>query len=83
MSELLNVLDKITPGSDLRAYIHELRQHGHQKVGITEQFGKAAVVTGGFMFALNVGKFCSPNQQCPEDRDGAQNEIRRNHSQRF
>src|SRR5437588_4210036 len=80
MSELLHVLNEVTPGAYLPTHVKELRQHCQPEMRIAQQVAKTAVIPTIFVFTTNWGKFRPENHQSPADRNGAQHQIGLDHS---
>src|SRR6185437_12890500 len=84
MRVLLHVLNKVAPGSHLRADVQELRDNRQQKMPVAEQVRKTAVIFRTLlMFALDRRELRSQNNQRPDNAHNSQHEIWLDHSQAF
>ena len=84
MGVLLNVRNEIAPCADLRADVEKLRYYGEEKMSLTEELSRAAVIAiGGFVFARDRGEFCAEDEQRPDYRDDAEDEVGADNAQNF
>src|SRR5438105_15527427 len=84
MGVLLNIRNKVAPGSHLCADVKKLCDHREQEVWITEKVAKVSTVTGLiFVLTLNGGKSRPQDNHRPEDGNRPDNQIRLYDAQRF
>src|ERR1017187_7314440 len=84
MRGVLNVLNEIAPGSNLRTYIHELSKDSQQEARVAQQIAEAAVAfSRSKRLSSNLRKPCQGDKQGPENRDRAKDHVRRNDSHRL
>ena len=85
MRVILNVLDVVTPGSDLSTHIEKLGDDPSDEVGVMDEVAGFAMrsAIGGFSFFGNLGKLGFQDQQRPEKDHRAQNQIRSDHAERL
>src|SRR5580692_6028991 len=77
MRGVLDVLNEIAPGSNLRAHVHELGKDSQQKTRVTQQVAEA---TGAFSLskglASHLRKPREGDKSCPEDYDHTKDHVR-------
>src|SRR2546430_13538641 len=84
MGVLLNIRNKVAPGSHLCADVEKLCDHREQEVWITEEVAKVSTVTGLiFVLTLNGGKFRPEDKHRPDECNRADDPIWLYNAQRF
>src|ERR1019366_7731042 len=81
---ILHILDEVAPRADLRANVHELRNDSSEEVWVTQQIAETALRgNAGDAFNRDSWEARSPDEQCKENRNGADDEIRNNYPHGF
>src|SRR2546430_17636933 len=84
MGVLLNIRNKVAPGSHLCADVEKLCDHREQEVWITEEVAKVSTVTGLiFVLTLNGGKFLPQDKHRPGESNRAVAQIGLYNADRF
>src|SRR5436309_13389415 len=84
MGVLLNIRNKVAPGSHLCADVEKLGDHGEQEVRITEKVAKVSTVTGlMFVLTLNGGKSRPQEKHRPDAANRPDNQVMLYDAQRF